>query len=139
MLDRIDIHIEVPAVEYEKLAAPFVQGASSHEGQEIAEEDSSTEIRKKVENARLIQQKRFRELPILTNAEMGLREIKEFIKIGEHLRPVLKRAHEKHHLSARAYHKVLKLARTIADLENSEEIGELHLSEALQYRPKQEI
>lgn len=134
MLDRIDIHIEVPAVEYEKLATPF----PSHEGRET-EENSSTEIRKKVENARLIQQKRFRELSILTNAEMGLREIKEFIKIGEHLRPVLKRAHEKHHLSARAYHKVLKLARTIADLENSEEIEELHLSEALQYRPKQEL
>jgi len=125
LLDRIDIHIEVPEVEYEKL-----EGGDS---------DPSAEIRKKVEQARLIQQKRFRHASIRTNAEMGLREIKEFVKIKENLRPLLKSAHEKHRLSARSYHRLLKLARTIADLEGSEEIEELHLSEALQYRPKQEI
>ena len=124
ILDRIDIHVEVPAVSFDKL-----------EGEEGK---SSGEIRQAVERARVLQQKRFRGLKILTNAEMGVREIKEFIKIDESLRPILKLAHEKYKLSARAYHRVLKLSRTIADLACSEDIEQDHLMEALQYRPKLE-
>lgn len=125
ILDRIDLHVEVPALEYEKLEMPG--GASSDE------------IRAKVVTARALQEKRFSGLPIRANSEMSLREIKQFIRIREDLRPYLRMAHEQHHLSARAYHRVLKLSRTIADLEESEEIEKNHLAEALQYRPRQEI
>jgi magnesium chelatase family protein len=125
LLDRIDIHIEVPAVSFEKL--------------EGAEGKSSELIRQNVEQARTGQQKRFRGLLLRTNAEMGIREMKQFIKIRDSLRPALKLAHEKYNLSARAYHRVLKLSRTIADLADSGEITETHLLEALQYRAGQEI
>lgn len=125
MLDRIDIHIEVPSPEFDKLS----------EGEES---DSSEKNREEVEKARDIQKKRLKGLSIQTNSEMGLREIKQFIKIKDSLKPVLKLAHERFNLSARSYHRVLKLARTIADLANSEEIEENHLAEALSYRPRQE-
>lgn len=122
MLDRIDLHIETPAVPFEKLEG---------EGNE-----SSEEIRTRVASARAIQETRFKELAIRTNAEMGLREIKQFIPITKLLHPVLKLAHEKHRLSARAYHRVLKIARTVADLAGTKELEGDHLLEALQYRPK---
>lgn len=125
MLDRIDMHIETPALEYEKL-----------EGEEG---ESSKNIRARVSAARLIQKKRFRETALVTNAEMGLKELKKFVRVGDELRPILKMAHERHQLSARAYHRVLKLARTIADLAGSDEIHAPHILEALQYRPKQEM
>lgn len=125
MVDRIDIHIETPAVPFEKL-----EGGSAGE--------PSAAVRTRVEQARAVQRHRFAALPIFTNAEMGLREIKKFINITGDTRSILQMAHEKHHLSARAYHRVLKLARTIADLAGSEEIAESHLLEALQYRPKVE-
>ncbi len=125
MLDRIDLHIETPNVEYEKL-----------EGEEG---ESSLEIKKRVEAARQIQMERFKDIPRKTNAEMSLPELKQFIKIKENLRPTLKLIHEKHKLSARGYHKVLKISKTIADLEGSSEIQERHILEALQYRPKIEL
>lgn len=125
MLDRIDIHIELPHQDYEKL--------------EGAEGDSSEKIRARVVRAREIQTKRFHGRSILTNSGMGLRELKEFIKISEDLKPWIRRSHEQHQLSARAYHRVLKLARTIADLNESEEISQNHLATALQYRPRIEI
>jgi magnesium chelatase family protein len=124
ILDRIDLHIEVPSVSFEKL-----------EGEEG---ESSAEIKKRIEKARAIEQKRFRGLPLQTNAEMGVREIKKFIKINDTLRPALKLAHAKYNLSARAYHRVLKLSRTIADLAGEENIEQNHLLEALRYRPKLE-
>ncbi len=125
ILDRIDIHIETPAVEYEKL-----EGGDS---------ESSEEVRKRVAVARAVQEKRFRGTLIHTNSEMGLGEIKQFIKIKDSLRPVLRMAHEQHGLSARSYHRVLKLSRTIADLAGAEDIEQGHIGEALLYRPKQEI
>jgi len=124
MLDRIDLHIDVPQVEYDTL--------------EGREGESSDSVRRRVEQARALQKQRFMGLSITTNAEMGLREIKQFIRINDSLRPTVKLAHERFRLSARAYHRVLKLTRTIADLANSEEIEEKHFTEALQYRPKQE-
>lgn len=125
ILDRIDLHIETPAVEYDKL--------------EGADAEPSEAIRGRVSKARAIQESRFRGFGIRANAEMGLKEIKKFIKIRDDLRPVLRMAHERWRLSARGYHRVLKLSRTIADLEASADIEERHIGEALQYRPKQEM
>lgn len=155
MLDRIDIHIEVPALSFEKLATfggPPAGGAAQesepsfrqevhprerHQGRrEEGEGEPSEHIRARVEEARVRQKRRFKNTAISTNAEMGLRELKQYIRVKESLRPILKLAHERHKLSARAYHRVLKLARTIADLEGSEDIEEKHLGEALQFRPK---
>ena len=125
MLDRIDLHIDVPAVEYTEL--------------EGAEEEPSDAIRRRVELARQTQKKRFGDALLRTNSEMGLREIKQFIPLNGGLRHVLKMAHEKYRLSARSYHRVLKLSRTIADLAQEEKISPEHVGEALSYRPRQEI
>jgi len=125
ILDRIDLYAETPAVAYEKL--------------EGAEEEPSAVVRGRVAAARAIQNTRFAGTAIATNAEMGLREIKTHLRIKESLKPMLRLAHEKHHLSARAYHRLLKVSRTIADLAGSPEIESEHLAEALQYRPKQEL
>ncbi|MBI3442639.1 MAG: YifB family Mg chelatase-like AAA ATPase [Candidatus Sungbacteria bacterium] len=125
MLDRIDIHIDTPAVEYEKL--------------EGAEGEPSEKIRARIAAARTLQADRFQDLPITTNAEMGLREIKQFIRIKDALKPILRLAHERYQLSARAYHRVLKVSRTIADLAGSPDIEASHLTEALQYRPRAEV
>lgn len=122
MLDRIDIHIETPAIAFEKLDG--------------ADGEPSSEIRKRIEKARAIQKTRFKNLSIHTNAEMGLREIKEFIQLKDSVKPIVRLAHEKYRLSARAYHRVLKLSRTIADLAGSADIEAPHILEALQYRPK---
>lgn len=128
ILDRIDIHVEMPPVEYEKLR---------HEGE--ADGTPSEEIRTRVCEARARQARRFHGLPMRTNAEMGLREMKQFIRIRDNIQPILKAAHERYRLTARSYHRLLKLARTIADLEASEEIQQNHVNEALRYRPKQEL
>ena len=126
MLDRIDIHIETPAVTFEKLE-------SQEEG------EPSENVRQRVLKAREVQSNRFKGTKVRTNSGMGLNEIKKFIPVGESIRPILKKAHERYKLSARAYHRVLKLARTIADLAGSETVEENHILEALQYRPKEEI
>ena len=125
ILDRIDLCVETPAVEYEKL--------------ESGDEEPSETIRGRVIRARATQEKRFSGSAIRANAEMGLREIKQFIPIRDDLRPTLKLAHERWRLSARGYHRVLKLSRTIADLEGSADIEARHIGEALQYRPRQEL
>lgn len=125
ILDRIDIHVNVPAIGYEKLAGE--------------DGEPSAEIRHRVLAAREMQKQRFRGLPIRTNAEMGIQELKKFVQIPESMKSLLRMAHEKHRLSARAYHRMLKLTRTIADLAGSEHITQTHLSEALIYRPRQEM
>jgi len=123
MLDRIDIHVHTPAQDLSKI--------------EDKEEIPSYVIRGRVEEARKRQSHRFRKLSIRTNAEMGLREIKEFIKLNPQLKSELRFAYEKYKLSARSYHKILKLARTIADLRESENISSDHLHAALQFRPQE--
>lgn len=138
MLDRIDLYVETPNVEYEKLAA-LNWGELHSNGRERNEGESSPEIKKRIEAARQIQQERFKTLGQKTNAAMSLPELKQFIKIKEGLRPTLKLAHAEHKLSARSYHKILKIARTIADLAASPEIEKNHILEALQYRPKIEL
>lgn len=123
ILDRIDLHIEVPRLKYEKLA-------SNKPG-----EDSST-IKQRVSRARVIQQSRFANLPYVTNSEMSSEAVKKYCKINQASIELLKNAVERLHLSARAYFRILKLARTIADLAGSEEITSGELAEAIQYRPR---
>ena len=125
MLDRIDIHIEASPVEFDKLAG--------------ADAEPSERTRENVIRARGIQEKRFAGTNITMNSEMGLQEIKKYITLTPGQKEMLRRAHEKFGLSARSYHRVLKLSRTIADLAGSENIEETHIAEALQYRPRTEI
>ena len=126
LLDRIDIHIEVPRVDYEKLS-----------GNKVSE--SSESIRKRIQIARDIQNKRFtngKATDIVANADMRIGEIRQFCQLQAEGQSLMRSAMSQLQLSARAYHRILKLARTIADLAGSEEIQSTHLAEALQYRPK---
>src|SRR5688500_17488544 len=125
LLDRIDIHIEVPRVEYEKLS-----------DQRLGE--TSLAIRARVERARKVQRERFREVKgVACNAEMRPAEIRQYCELDAAGQALIKAAMRQMHLSARAYHRILKLARTIADLAGSERIEAAHLAEAVQYRPRQ--
>lgn len=126
LLDRIDIHIEVPRVDYEKLS-----------GDRMGEPSEC--IRARVQVARTIQRKRFSQngsTDIICNADMRIGEIRQFCKLPEEAQSLMRSAMSQLNLSARAYHRILKLARTIADLAGCEEIQSVHLAEALQYRPK---
>jgi magnesium chelatase family protein len=123
LLDRIDIHIEVPRVDYEKLSSDRMG-------------ESSTAIRERVEAARRSQRERFAGTTLVCNADMRVAEIRKFCKLDETGENLVRAAMSQLQLSARAYHRILKLARTIADLAGSESIQAGHLAEALQYRPK---
>ncbi len=126
ILDRIDIHIDVPRVDFNKLL-----------GAERAE--SSAHIRARVEAARQRQVQRFREYPgLFANADMAVREIDDFCQLNSAARELLSLAVRKQKLSARSYHRVLKLSLTIADLDGKDEIQTSHVAEALQYRPSAE-
>jgi len=129
LLDRIDIHIQVPRVEYEKLSDDRFG-------------ESSATIQKRVEKSRDVQRNRFaqpeisKEKTVYCNADMRTADLRQFCILDEACRSLLKAAMSQMQLSARAYHRVLKLARTIADLADSGSITTSHLAEALQYRPK---
>lgn len=123
ILDRIDLHIEVPRVNHEKLISE-------------TNAESSKDIRKRVINAREKQLQRFSDTDKITNSEMRANDIKIHCKLDEEAMNLLKSAIEKLYLSARSYTKVLKIARTIADLDACENIKTQHIAEALQYRPK---
>lgn len=121
LMDRMDLFIEVPAVKYEKLTA---QSA----------ENQSDSIREKIEKAREIQKQRFSGERILTNSEMNIPEIKKYCEHDEKSKNLLKKYVDSGKLSARGYHRILKVGRTIADLANSENIKYEHIAEALMYR-----
>ncbi len=121
LLDRIDIHVEVPAVAYKDLM-------------EESSAESSADIRKRVTAARAIQSERFARTKIYCNAQMSNRHIKKHCKINEASCNLLEAAIDKLGLSARAYNRILKIARTIADLEGEPDIKVDHISEAVQYR-----
>ena len=121
LLDRIDIHVEVPAVPYKDLM-------------EDSDAEPSVEIRKRVELARVIQSDRFARTKIYCNAQMSSRHIKKYCIIDEPSADLLESAIDKLGLSARAYNRILKIARTIADLEEKTDIQVDHISEAIQYR-----
>ncbi|MBN2149308.1 MAG: ATP-binding protein [Anaerolineales bacterium] len=145
LLDRIDIHIEVPRVEYDKLS-------DSRLG------ESSEAVRARVEAARQTQRERFAAVsvgakhspqdahpdrvatanasPVQCNSDMRPAEVRKFCDLDDTSRSLMKSAMSQLQLNARAYHRILKLARTIADLAGSERIGPSHLAEALQYRPR---
>ena len=96
--------------------------------------EPSSEVRKRVNEVRKIQQERFKNLPIYSNAQMSPKHIRRFCPLGREGEDLLRSAISELHLSARAYHRVLKISRTIADLEGKERIESSHISEALQYR-----
>jgi magnesium chelatase family protein len=122
LLDRIDIHIEAPPVEYEALTS-------------TAAEESSADIRARVEKVRRRQAERFGQaLKPAVNARMKPRQMREFCEISPSCHAILKHAMDDLHLSARAHDRILKVARTIADLAEADSIGEDHLLEAIQYR-----
>lgn len=121
LLDRIDIHIEVPKVEFEQLS-------DKRKG------ESSETIRKRVLSARKIQSERFKNSEVHYNAQMGKKEIEDFCALDAASESLIKTAMERLNLSARAYDRILKVSRTIADLENSENILSGHIAEAIQYR-----
>ncbi|MFN0728172.1 YifB family Mg chelatase-like AAA ATPase [Polaribacter gochangensis] len=122
LLDRIDIHIEVTPVPFEKLT-------------EERKGESSIEIRKRVTAAREIQSERFTPFENLHyNAQMNVKQIRKYCNLSDESMSLLKTAMEKLNLSARAYDRILKVARTIADLDNSDNITPTHIAEAIQYR-----
>ena len=122
LLDRIDIHIEVTPVPFDKLS-------------EERKGESSVVIRQRVTEAREIQSERFENFEnIHYNAQMSVKQIREYCKLSEESKTLLKNAMEKLNLSARAYDRILKVSRTIADLDQSENISPDHIAEAIQYR-----
>jgi len=122
LLDRIDIHIEVTPVPFDKLS-------DERRG------ESSADIRERVTKAREIQAKRFEDIDYIHyNAQMDVKQIRKFCALDEDSKTLLKTAMEKLNLSARAYDRILKVARTIADLEGTEQISGANISEAIQYR-----
>lgn len=121
LLDRIDLHVEVPRLQFEQI-------------RERKNGENSNQIRTQVAEAREIQAKRFRDYPYQVNAQMGTAEVREFCRLDQESEQLLKNAFIKLHLSARAHDRVLKVARTVADLESSATIKINHLAQALQYR-----
>lgn len=121
LLDRIDIQVDVSPVNYYDLDSNI-------------KSESSEEIRKRVINAHIIQQERFKNDNITFNSQMTPSQIDKYCVLGEKEKIIMKKAFDNLNLSARGYHKILKLARTIADLDNSENINVKHIAEAIQYR-----
>ncbi len=125
-IDRVDIFIEVPHIEYEKLTDDRLG-------------EKSSQVQTRVKAARLKQQKRFNGTKLTYNAEMTPAEVRDFCQAEESAQSLLKAAMKQLHLSARAFHRILKLGRTIADLENGDVIRAHHLAEAIQYRPRRTV
>jgi magnesium chelatase family protein len=121
LLDRIDIHIELPTVKYKELI-------------DIRDAESSAAIKQRVEKARAIQRERFRDEGIFHNAQMNTKLTKKYCVLGDEAKELLRLAMTELGLSARAYDKILKISRTIADLAGCGLILTEHISEAIQYR-----
>lgn len=123
LIDRMDIHLEVPRVKYEKLT-------------ENVHGEKSNNIRQRVVGARKRQENRFAGTKTIANAEMNLKQLKQFCSLNNDCKNLLLSASKQLGLSARSYHRILKLSRTIADLADVDEIKLEHIAEALQYRPR---
>jgi len=130
IIDRIDIWVTVGSVDFDKLSAEESQG------------EKTFSIKERVQKAREVQTKRFASLDkkqqkISTNSEMNVKDLSIYAPLTEDIKNLLNQSAEKLQLSARAYHRIIKLARTIADLEGSENISQSHILEAIQYRPRE--
>ena len=126
VLDRIDIHLEVPRVPMQKLSS-------------LDSAEPSSNIRQRVEAARAIQVTRFASVnkaQVTVNGDMGPAEVQQFCQLDKEGLAMIRMAVERMGLTARAYHRILQLSRTIADLAGSEPVLQAHLAEALQYRPR---
>jgi magnesium chelatase family protein len=125
LLDRIDLFVEVPRIDYEKLAS-------------LASAESSAHVRERVDRARQVQRERFDGRAARANSEMSPADVRDFCQIGldEPVRSFLKLATTQLSLSARAFHRILKVARTIADVSGAQEITTAHVAEAVQYRQR---
>ena len=121
LLDRIDIHVEVPSLPYRELAG-------------VGRSESSEAVRRRVQDAREIQQQRFDGASTRLNSRMTGKQLRAFCPLGEESQKLLEMAVDRLGLSARAYTRVLKVARTIADLEGETNVQPQHVSEAIQYR-----
>jgi magnesium chelatase family protein len=121
LLDRIDIHIEVSPVKYEKLESDTPS-------------ESSNDIKKRVDAARKIQYERYKNYGIYSNSGLTSSLMSKFCKLGNNEKNILQNAFDKLGLSARAYGRIIKVSRTIADLAGEENIGVSHIAEAIQYR-----
>ena len=125
IMDRIDIHVDVPSVETQKLV-----------GKDDVKRETSKAVQKRVQSARNIQTKRFKGTTLKSNSEMATKDVKKFCELSTECRTMLISAVSTMALSARSYFKVIKIARTVADLSGEKEIRVNHIAEALQYRPK---
>jgi magnesium chelatase family protein len=123
VLDRIDIHVEVPRVDYDKLSANRLG-------------EPSAAIRSRVEKARAVQARRLAGTRLTCNADMGPAEVRKYCELDDTGRSLLRTAAQQLQLSARTYHRLLKVSRTIADLAGAERIQTAHLAEAIQYRQR---
>lgn len=127
MLDRIDICVDVPSLDYEELSGAAPQA------------ESSADIRRRVNAARAVQTARFGPDGPACNAQMGPRELREYCKLDQPCRELIRGAYDRLGLTARGYDRILRVARTIADLDGAESIAVHHLAEALQYRPPEHL
>ena len=121
LLDRIDIHVDVPSLKYRDISTETLS-------------ESSKEVKDRVDKARDIQEKRFKSKKVYCNSQMTVRHIKKHCELDEECKRLMEMALDKLGLSARAYNRVLKLSRTIADLEGETDIKSYHIAEAIQYR-----
>jgi magnesium chelatase family protein len=126
IMDRIDLHIDLPPVKVEKLTG-------------IIKSELSKTVRKRVQEARNLQTKRYKNTKAVCNSDLTVKDIKENIVLSDDCIKLLRQAVTVMHLSARTYYRMIKVSRTIADLEGSKEIISSHIAEALQYRPKEEV
>ncbi len=126
-MDRIDLWLSVDQVPHEKLSLSETSG------------ENSASVKERVKKARKTQEKRFggAGLNIKTNSQMNSKDLSKFASLSKEAEDILKTSANKMNLSARAYHRVIKIARTIADMDEKENIENGHVLEALQYRPRQ--